>query len=371
MVYGPYPPSPGRSRWRLQVYDPVSKKKRSITAPSKAAALALLPLVKVQLREAAPVYLHDAITQYLEHKAPQVAAGWLQTLEDRLRAFLPNVPIVEIDASRAEEIYLQETRRVGRFGIVKAATHQALLRNTKELFRWLCKKGIAQANPFVNVDPIGKAHAGKDQPRETDAKILDAFLFKRAQAQEEGALALLVQIYLGMRSSEVLALTVGAVERNGQRISILRGKSHNARRSLELYSEVALLLQSHCAGRPNQERVFAANLAQRPASSWMYKRLRQYCAAAGIPMYCPHSLRGLHASLALEHGATSHQVAAALGHGSFATTAKHYAQPSSIENARAKRVVAALKGSPDSLESEVKNLAPKERAQLLALLQSK
>jgi len=45
------------------------------------------------------------------------------------------------------------------------------------------------------------------------------------------------------------------------------------------------------------------------------------CERAGVPAVCPQSLRGMHATLALEGGATHTAVAAALGHSSFAITA--------------------------------------------------
>ena len=47
-------------------------------------------------------------------------------------------------------------------------------------------------------------------------------------------------------------------------------------------------------------------------------------------------------------GAVTHAVAAALGHGSFAVTAKHYAQPSAIDGARTQAALGAL-----GLEGEV------------------
>jgi hypothetical protein len=57
---------------------------------------------------------------------------------------------------------------------------------------------------------------------------------------------------------------------------------------------------------------------------------------------CPHSLRGLNATLALDAGATSQHVAAALGHASFSTTARHYADPSSVANSALRRVADLL-----------------------------
>ncbi len=311
-------------------------------------------MLQAELQRHAPLRMSEAIDRYLEFKKDLVGAEWLATLAERLRTFLPDVPVGSISAERAEALYLEETKRVGKFGVIKAATHQALLRNTKEFFSWLVKKKLSSRNPFQDVDPIGKANAGKEQPRETDAKQLDALLLARAREGNEGALALLIQIYLGLRPGEVLDLQVGAIERDGLKVTVKKGKTKNARRGLELYPEVAKLLWAHCQGRPEQERVFAAYLPRRPATDWMYKRLHAFCQEAGIRKFCPHSLRGLHSSLALKNGATSYDVAASLGHASFATTARHYADPSAIDNARVRRVVGAIKGggnAPGSLES--------------------
>ncbi len=147
---------------------------------------------------------------------------------------------------------------------------------------------------------------------------------------------MLVQLYLGLRPSEVLGLTVGAIEdcSNHETVVYVDGKKNkNAKRKLELYGPVAALLIRFCEGRPKSQRIFASNREQQPRANWMYKRLRLrlHCDAIGIPPVCPHALRGLHSSLALAAGATTHSVAQALGHASFSTTAKHYATPDSID----------------------------------------
>ena len=61
-----------------------------------------------------------------------------------------------------------------------------------------------------------------------------------------------------------------------------------------------------------------------------------------MPVVCPHSLRGLHATLATEAGATSHVVAAALGHTSPAVTQAHYIQSGTTQRARTRRVAGKL-----------------------------
>ena len=87
---------------------------------------------------------------------------------------------------------------------------------------------------------------------------------------------------------------------------------------------------------------------------------------------CPHSLRGLHSTLAVSAGATAEAVAASLGHASFATTVRHYVAPSVLERAGSERVLAVLAPAPPAIRPDlaqlVTGLSREERAQLASLL---
>jgi len=72
---------------------------------------------------------------------------------------------------------------------------------------------------------------------------------------------------------------------------------------------------------------------------WVLRAVQRICRAAGVPKVPAHGLQGTHATLAVGAGATSHLVAAALGHESFTTTARHYARPDAIESAQQERVL--------------------------------
>lgn len=374
VIYGPYPPSPGRTRWRVQIYDPKTQRKLSVTAESHEAALALRERLEQEVKHTAPLLVHDAIAQYLEVKRYDIRSEkQVEDLGRKLRQLCPNVPVSSVTPQKAEQYYLEATKQKGKFGVLRPATHHARLRLAKAMWAWLIRRDLATQNPWERVEPIGKVSSGKLQLDEAAARKLDRFLFTQAEAGDEGALALLLELYLGLRSSEVLSLTVGACQ--GQIVYVHGTKTKNARRKLELYGPVAELLAKHCRSRPDSERVFAANLPKQPSANWAYKRLKKICAQLEIPSICPHSLRGLHSSLALEAGATTHHVAKALGHASFGTTARHYAKPESIEVGRAHRFVAALHGkepetgeAEDSLSRALAALPPDLAAQVVAQL---
>ena len=369
-VYGPYPPSPGRTRWRIQVYDHATKRKRSLTAETAQGARDLAALVEEELRRAAPLLVHEAVEQYLEYKRGQVRSErQVQAIGKALMAFVPNVPVRSVTRQQAEDFYLAATKRSGKQGrLAAAATHRGRLRLVKAFWAWLRKRELASDDPWSSVEPVGRVNTGKTQLGEHDARKLDQYLFSQAKEGDEGSLALLLALYLGLRTSEVLGLTVGAID--GTTVFVNGTKTKNAKRKLALFEPVAKLLARHCAGRPATQRVFAANLPQQPKPDWAYKRLRKACQRLEIPQVCPHSLRGLHSSLALEAGATTHQVASALGHASFATTARHYAKRDSIEKGKAKRVADVLHGSsPDPTVEQILARLPKdERRVLLSLI---
>jgi hypothetical protein len=100
-------------------------------------------------------------------------------------------------------------------------------------------------------------------------------------------------------------------------------------------------------------------------------RVRVLCRLAGVPEVVPHSLRGLHATLALEGGATADAVAKALGHSSFAMTEQHYASPSSVSNARSSRVAQTLGGGEKKLSELLNSLSEIDLQNLLTELQAR
>ena len=122
-----------------------------------------------------------------------------------------------------------------------------------------------------------------------------------------------------------------------------RSRGRPARRSIRLFEH-----------RPRRKRAAQDQLKSRTDA--LLRRLRRLCAEAKVPAVVPHSLRGLHATLASGFGATSHAVAAALGHTSFVVTARHYVDRDILEQARSRRSREVLSGNchPESVTAGAK-----------------
>ena len=255
-----------------------------------------------------------------------------------------------ITAEVAAELYLAETQRVSSRGRPMAvATHRASLKYSRAFFRWLIEdRKYIQLNPFDRVKPVGREKTGKPQLRLDEARKLNAWLVKQAE-EDERAVAVLTQLLLGLRSGEVLRRQVRDVDDNGRLFCIESGKTKNARRWLEIGSPaLQRLLAKQAQGRKPDALLFGAGRPSPYSTTTLWKWLRDFCKAAEVPRVCPHSLRGLHSTLAMEHGATSGIVAAALGHGSFEITQRHCVKPGTMDNLKQAKVSAAFETSQTS-----------------------
>ncbi len=375
-VSGPYYDA-NVNTYRLVVFE--GGKRKSVSSKTQQEALHL----KAELERALQnndILVRDALDEFmLERQKRGLKERSLHTLDYKLRYFLPlEQPLSAFTPEQAQSLYESETERISRFGrVMRAQTHHSVLRMTKLFFRWAMDKKYVKENPFDRVKPIGKAHAGKDQLRIDEARRLTQVLVAAAELGEEGAIATFCQLLLGLRSSEVLGRQIRDLDDDGRVLWIPSGKTHNARRRLEVPEALRPYLLKLAAGRAGEALIFGGDREQPHYHIWLWRQVKKYCERANLPRVCPHSLRGLHSSLAVAAGCTSGAVASALGHGSFAVTAKHYVDPDTLRNTTARRVADALASEPAApaekappLLDQLRALSQQDREALLRALAS-
>lgn len=314
-----------------------------------------------------------SLDEYREYRI-KVRGVLPKTADDHcrhLRALLPvELPTTALSADKARRLYLEYAERPNQYTgkPISVATHQWVLLIAKCWGRWLVKSGGAAVNPFASVEPIGRANAGKVQLTRDEAQRLSQLAVERAQAGDTASIGVLLMLHLGLRQGEVGARVARDVDTDGQVLIIPFGKTATSRRRLKVPAWLRPYVLSLSAGKGPQELLFSADgTAQRPKQYW-WRKVRELCAAAKVPSVCPHSLRGLHATLAIEEGASGEAVARALGHTSFEMTAKHYASADSVANARLARAGQSLgptESAPgDRVASFLAQLSPEELAEL-------
>jgi integrase len=357
-VLGPYFES-ARGKWRLVVKE--EDRRKSLWFASDVEANTTRERLIAALADRGSMTIGDAVDRFLTVKTRQGIKEITQReLRDKMFRLIPfDATLGSMSAARAQTLYDALTERVA------VATHHKCLRRVREFFTWCVREKYIDVNPFAEVRPIGKPNAGKPQLRQDEARKLSDVLLECAGRDDTSALALLVQVLLGLRSSEVLRLRKRDLDRNGSVFVVDGTKNKNARRTLGIESPIVRhLLAQRVANLTPDALVFAPVTRKTPfASDHLYKKLKGYCQLAGVPLVCPHSLRGLHSSLAVQVGATSAHVAQALGHSSFEITRRHYLAPGTLESSRIARMSDTLLGD-GKLEALLAELRTLTAAQL-------
>ncbi len=372
-VFGPYA---NRSKWRV-IYDQGSRRVSKVFA-TREEAEAVVATLRASLSNEAQKPIALAIDEFLAAKRKQglrevSLKGW----SDRLRRHLDeNASLRSVSPREAQTIY------DAMVGSLAAATHRARLRYLRAFFAWCVERGDLSENPFSGVKPVGRPKRGKPQLRVDEARVLLAHLLQAAEAGEDRALGLSLQILHGLRSGEVLRLRARDVDAQGTRLCVAMegGKTENATRTLQIrVAAVQSLLLRQKAGRAAEAWLFGDGRAV--ANDYLWDYLSRVCKQLGLPHVCPHALRGMHATFAIADGASADHVANVLGHGSAEITRRHYIAPGSEREAQARNVASLLlpppaaatppEPSPDAVLKLLRSMSPAERAALLAAVENK
>jgi integrase len=376
-VKGPYAERDG-TRFRLRVVDTGGQK--NLYFASAAEAQAMKAELLAALAASTPRPLLDAIDEYCRDKEhlgrarPETCADQRERLRHFLRPYLDG-DLQALTPERAEALYRaaieQPTAKTGR--PMAAASHRFYLNLARGFYAWAARRRYVKQNPFAEVRPLGRVSTGKPQLRIDEAqRFVSAGLTRFDAHGDRLALGGVLALLLGLRASEVLQRRVRDIDRGATILWIDGGKTRNARRYLDVPAVLQPRLRALCEGRAGDELLLGsgrAGEARDRRSLWV--AVGRVCRAAAVPRVCPHSLRGLWATLGVQSGAVSHAVAASLGHGSFEVTARHYAQPEVLRGARTTRLLALLELDPPAAASDeaaVASVLALSAEQLLARL---
>ncbi len=350
-VNGPYFDTP-TAKYKLRVFKSYADHGSDLFYATEKAACKAKAVLERELCVPASRIVGQLLVQYLAEKEERGLAK-PESCKDQLRClhgFLGKTleeDVSRVTPKRAAALYDEAVKIPKKNGEArKAATHRFYLELAKGFFRWAVRIGYISQNPFQEVKPVGRESVGKKQLRVEEARLYAAMAFRKFDEQNDVmALASVVPLYLGLRASEVLKRKVRDVDAGGALLWIDGGKTKNARRHLKVEAKA---LQERLLrltdGRGPEEPLFGYGETGKPRRyTALWATTQRICKAAGVPRVCPHSFRGLWATLSVESGAASSAVATALGHGTFAVTARHYAQPEALSNARSARVVDMLR----------------------------
>lgn len=350
-VLGPYPHA---GKWRLIVVGPGGEKSRR-EYESKKEAERIKLRVAHELAIAEERTVADAKKEYVMYlrEEKQNKPGSVEDTEYRLGMFfaevdeegkamrdLNDVALTSITPTKGAELYAGLRRRKAKSGKVLAVdSHRNILAEARSFLKWCLGKKWIVRNPLDGVEGVGKRRHGKEQLRIDEARKWQAKAIELADVGETGAVAAMMCLVMGMRCSEVVSRVVRDLDDGGRLLWIPDSKTLAGRRKLQVPEFLQPYLVDLVKGRESRAALFGEHWRD-----WPRKWVQRVCRAAGVPMATAHAMRGLHGTLAVDSGITSHAVAAALGHESFRTTAESYAQRDAVSSAQQKRVLGVLHG---------------------------
>lgn len=329
-VNGPYPDRDG-TRFRVRIFHH-DLRRQDLYFHTEKEALAAIAQAKRELQAAQNRTLGDVMQEYFAEKGrsgrskPETCREQHARVSVFLRRHLDD-DIGRITPHRAATLYQETVERPNpKTGKpMAAASHRFYLALVKGMFAWAVRKGYATANPFADIQPVGRVSVGKPQLRIEEAKLfIDEALRRYDQKGSELALGAVVALLMGLRAGEVLKRSARDVDRGGEILWIDSGKTRNARRFLDVPAVLQARLAKLASQRAPDEPLFGLGRTGKLRHRQVFWRsVGDICQAAGVPRVCPHSLRGLWATLGVQSGAVSHAVAASLGHGSFGMTERN------------------------------------------------
>jgi integrase len=294
--------------------------------------------------------IESAIEAYQQHlyEKGTGAKSYAETVR-RLRAFFPDLAAAlgSINAERAAEIYDAFRQRLRPDGEpISVDYHRSTLINARSMYRWCIKQKWVTANPFAEVEGVGRRNAGKEQHTGNETRRLYDYCMARAQAGDKAALGVLMALLMALRSGDITRRIVRDVDLDGTVLRVWDGKTKKSNRPRKIPAVLQPMLWQLAAGRHAFEPLFKTPYREdgHHTRRWLEQAMERFCEAAGVPYVCPHALKGTAGSLLAETGAAADVIADHLSHEDGATTKRHYMAPGAAEEAQAARALEVIAG---------------------------
>jgi integrase len=327
-IHGPYR---HHDRWRIKIVDRATGKVVNQTFLTEEAAKAAMTVLRRRIGRESGISVKDALGAYEKYLAekgnkPRSIETTMHRLANLFGPVL-KLAVVGLTTTGAAKLYEDLTATDG--GPIAIDTKRNALNQGRTFLKWCKAKGHTRINALEDVQGVGKRRRGKPQLTIDEARKFLAKAIELAAGGDDGATAAAMALLMGMRGSEISERIVRNLDDGGRILWITDAKTQAGIRRLQVPQQLRPFLLRLAENQPPLRRIFGKDANRH----WVLRQVHRICKAACVPVVPAHGLRGTHATLAVAAGATGEVVAAALGHESFTTTARHYARPEAIDSA--------------------------------------
>lgn len=350
-VLGPYP---FRDKFRIIICDEGGQKTSKLYA-SEAEAASVKAAIEDELKAQTDRTIEEAIEAYevflreSKQNKPQScsATAW------RLRRFFADTDLAlnaltpKLALECYEKLVTLPSERTKK--PLSADSHRNFLAEAKTFLGWCVRdRRWLKENPLAEVQGRGRRRHGKPQLRIDEARQLRTVCHEQAAAGNDGAVAVLIAMLMGLRASEIVSRTVRDLDDGGRILWIddtehgFSPKTEAGRRPVTVWEEIRPYLLERTKNKLPGALLFPSDTGGSHWRDWVREQALRLCKLAGVPAVSAHSLRGFAATLGLLSGVPLSQVAASLGHESASTTLQSYAAPGTATALNQRQALAVL-----------------------------
>lgn len=220
--------------------------------------------------------------------------------------------------------------------------HRNALAESKTFLRWCVKQKYIVTNHMEGVEGVGRRKKGKPQLRIDESRRWLATAHHYASVKgEEGAVAAMIAMLIGLRAASITRIKVRDFDDNGTRLHVADSKTETSDGWHDVPEELQPYMAALCKGKQPDALMWNRQHWRDWPTAWVEK----LCAAAVVPRVTAHGMRAFFMSLDYLGGraAAEQQTMAAGGHTNFAVT-RGYIDPSAIARVTQRRVMKVLKG---------------------------
>lgn len=309
------------------------------TFTSKAEAI---KVINAGREQAETRTVRVAVEQFI---AAETARGLKSTTTERQEYHLRRILQLDANGHRmlswltptvAARLYLES-----QHGAVD--THRGGLSVARQFGAWAVTKGWLKVSTFAQVKGKGRRKHGKPQLRIDEGRRFLEVALAAADRGDPGAIFALGCLFMGCRSTELLARVVADCDDDFRVLWVDRAKcerSEGARMIPEwLRPYFQYLAKDKLPGAP----LFQSASGRARARDWGTDQVPRLCKLAGVSRVTPHGLRGNAATWANIGGGVAEQIANALGH-DVTMTRQHYFDKAAIEQNQRETTLTLLRG---------------------------
>jgi len=236
---------------------------------------------------------------------------------------------------------------------IAADTHRNYLLQARSFLSWCLEQNWIKLNSLERVKPVGQRSHGKVQLTIDEARRLYQHCLEVAD-KDDGALAVLMALGMGMRAGEIVSRTVRDLDDGGKAMRVepnealtFKPKTKASRRPVPISSDLQPLLKMRTQDKLPTALLFVSEKTGGPHwRDWVAEETHRLCKAVGVPVVCAHALRGVTATSAVEAGIAAEAVAKLLGHESASITRRAYIAPGTAEKQEREQIQKMLSGPP-------------------------